>query len=161
MKHETYQREIQKQWTKYKYKTSTNCITSFTCFLWVKSKSEGFFRMMMMIVFRSVPRCFPPLGFSAAVISFPLGADQKPLRWWSGGLSFFQWFQSYNCHDIDDDHKRCSNWQKDTEKIIFMNILIMILVFPWNKDICFSISINLPKCPKSNFTTFKKGVCLF
>ena len=103
----------------------------------------------MMIVFRSVPRCFPLLGFSAAVISFPLGADQKPLRWWSGGLSLFWWFQTNNCHDIDDDHKRCSNWQKDTEKIIFMNILIMILVFPWNKHICFSIVLviyqNVPK----------------
>ena len=65
----------------------------FSVSLWlVKSKSEGFFRMMMMIVFRSVPRCFPLLGFSAAVISFPLGADQKPLRWWSGGLSLYDDF---------------------------------------------------------------------
>ena len=37
--------------------------------------------MMMMIVTPNVPRCFPPLGFSAAVISFPLDAadHQSPL----------------------------------------------------------------------------------
>ena len=115
-------------------------VTSYTWFLWICDWLNHNLRDFQDDDDDCVLQCskmFPSPGFLCSSDQFSTGCWSKATPMMIRRIIVVWWFQSNNCHDIDDDHKRCSNWQKDTEKIIFMNILIMILVFPWNKHISF------------------------